>query len=823
LTDESETGATSVNVTLRDAPFSDAVTWVLVSDERVAAVAENVPIVWPAATVTEAGRLNAWLLLASPIPTPPAGAAFVTVTVQVVEEPLSTVDGEQLNEDKPTGAINVRLVETDVPLRLAVNWAVVSAVIFETAAVKLELICPAAMVTELGTATAVLLLARFTAVPPEAAAFDRVIVQAAEDPELTVEGEQMTPETTMGADRVRVVALDDPFNVPVTWAVESAPMFPILALKLPLLCPAATVSVAGTLTVELLLTTAILAPPEGAIFESVAVQTADELDVGVDGVQDRVERSGGEMSVRVALEDPFSVAVTWALESALTLPTLALKVALDWPAATLTAAGTVTNALPLASVTLTPPEGAALDNVAVQLDVAPEFTVDGLHDSEDTPGEETRDRVALDDPFSVAVTWALESALTLPTLALNVAVDWPAAMLIEAGTVTNALPLASVTLAPPESAALDNVTVQLDVAPEFTVEGLHDSEDTFGGATRESVVLTDPLSVALTWAVTSAATAPTDALNVAVLCPAGIATEAGTVTRALFDDTVTVPPPLGAGCVRVIAQDAVPPETTVDGAQVTVPADGTGLTTIVAVALFPPPEAVIGTAVELLTVPAVAVKLALALPPGIATVEGTEITLLALEMLTVIPVTGAFWLNCTLHVVDPPGASADELHVRAETAGLICVVLTSTVPPVASTDTADASTEDAIAWLILIVRDELVEAAGTTVTVATTPLPMVAVFRPKTIQVNVPFPGLQVTDLAATKLADPGATVITLKSAALYASVNCKPAGFTPAAGAVSVIASVTGKPAIPDPEARFKVKFCEKAGAVAKANRSAT
>jgi hypothetical protein len=121
------------------------------------------------------------------------------------------------------------------------------------------------------------------------------------------------------------------------------------------------------------------------------------------------------------------------------------------------------------------------------------------------------------------------------------------------------------------------------------------------------------------------------------------------------------------------------------------------------------------------------------------------------------------------------------------------------------------------------VRDELVEAAGTAVTVATTPLPMVAVFRPKTIQVNVPFPGLQVTDLAATKLADPGATVITLKSAALYASVNCKPAGFTPAAGAVSVIASVTGKPAIPDPEARFKVKFCEKAGAVAKANRSAT
>jgi hypothetical protein len=70
--------------------------------------------------------------------------------------------------------------------------------------------------------------------------------------------------------------------------------------------------------------------------------------------------------------------------------------------------------------------------------------------------------------------------------------------LIEAGTVTKALPLATVRLTPPEGTALDSVTAQLDVAPELTVEGLHDSDDTLGGETRDSVALADPFSVAVT-------------------------------------------------------------------------------------------------------------------------------------------------------------------------------------------------------------------------------------------------------------------------------------------------------------------------------------
>jgi hypothetical protein len=141
----------------------------------------------------------------------------------------------------------------------------------------------------------------------------------------------------------------------------------------------------------------------------------------------------------------------------------------------------------------------------------------------------------------------VESALTLPTFALNVAVDCPPDTLIEAGTVTKTLPLATVTLTPPEDAALDSITVQLDVAPELTVDGLQTREETEGGATNVRAALTDPLSVAVTWAVPSDVTLPTLALNVAVACPPVSITEPGTITRPLFDDIVTAAPPLGAG------------------------------------------------------------------------------------------------------------------------------------------------------------------------------------------------------------------------------------------------------------------------------------
>jgi hypothetical protein len=62
----------------------------------------------------------------------------------------------------------------------------------------------------------------------------------------------------------------------------------------------------------------------------------------------------------------------------LMLPTVAVKVAVVAPEATVTEAGTLTAALLLESDTTAPPLGAACDIVTVHVDVLPELTVAGL-------------------------------------------------------------------------------------------------------------------------------------------------------------------------------------------------------------------------------------------------------------------------------------------------------------------------------------------------------------------------------------------------------------------------------------------------------------
>jgi hypothetical protein len=65
----------------------------------------------------------------------------------------------------------------DTPLALAVSVTVCVVLTAETVAVKLALVAPAATVTEAGTVTALLLLARLTAKPPLSAAAFSVTVQ----------------------------------------------------------------------------------------------------------------------------------------------------------------------------------------------------------------------------------------------------------------------------------------------------------------------------------------------------------------------------------------------------------------------------------------------------------------------------------------------------------------------------------------------------------------------------------------------------------------------------------------------------------------------
>ena len=73
---------------------------------------------------------------------------------------------------------------------------------------------------------------------------------------------------------------------------------------------------------------------------------------------------------------------------------------------------------------------------------------------------------------------AVELALSLPVLTLNVAVVPFAGTATEAGAVRAALLLVKATLAPPAGAAVVRVTVQRLVALDPMVVGLQDTEET---------------------------------------------------------------------------------------------------------------------------------------------------------------------------------------------------------------------------------------------------------------------------------------------------------------------------------------------------------
>ena len=75
-------------------------------------------------------------------------------------------------------------------------------------------------------------------------------------------------------------------------------------------------------------------------------------------------------------------------------------------------------------------------------------------------------------------------AIVAPAVALNVAVVAPAATVIVPGTVSKALLLPSVTLAPPVGAVCAKVTVHVLTALCPRLVGLHATPDTSTGATR---------------------------------------------------------------------------------------------------------------------------------------------------------------------------------------------------------------------------------------------------------------------------------------------------------------------------------------------------
>ena len=142
--------------------------------------------------------------------------------------------------------------------------------------------------------------------------------------------------------------------------------------------------------------------------------------------------------------------------------------------------------------TLAPPNGAAADKLIVQLADPGAVTVPGEHVNDVGTTGIVKPTVA--DccwPFNAAVTLTLCALLTLPVVAENVPLDWPAAMVTLEGTdsaVTLLLIATTVALA----AAWFSVTVQVLDALLLRLEGAQAIPVTCAGAVAETVADCEP-------------------------------------------------------------------------------------------------------------------------------------------------------------------------------------------------------------------------------------------------------------------------------------------------------------------------------------------
>jgi len=187
----------------------------------------------------------------------PLTAAALTVTAAVpVEDRVRvcvvavftfTLPKDKLDEltlSVGTAAPSCRAKVSATPLALAVRVVVCTVLTEETVAVKLAVVEPAATVTEAGTVTDELLLARFTVNPPVAAAAFRVTVQLSVPDPVNDPLVQLSPLNTGTPVPLRLTRVEVPLeellviaNCPVT-GPDTAGLNWMVNVTLP---PAATV------------------------------------------------------------------------------------------------------------------------------------------------------------------------------------------------------------------------------------------------------------------------------------------------------------------------------------------------------------------------------------------------------------------------------------------------------------------------------------------------------------------------------------------------------------------------------------------------------
>ena len=241
-----ETTVTGVMVRVADAEPPFAVPEIDAVAVEATGIVETVKVaeVAPAATVTVAGTVALALLLDNDTTSPPTGAALPMVTVPVELEPPTTEVGFTLTA-VTRGAVTVSDAVLEIAFAVPVIVAVVSAATAVVVTVKVFVVAPEGTVTLAGTVTPVLLLDNETTKPAAGAGESRVIVPVEDVPPTTEVGATAT-EVSFGAVTVRVPGTEAPLSVAVTVPFVSEATASVVAVKVAVVAPAATVTEAGT-------------------------------------------------------------------------------------------------------------------------------------------------------------------------------------------------------------------------------------------------------------------------------------------------------------------------------------------------------------------------------------------------------------------------------------------------------------------------------------------------------------------------------------------------------------------------------------------------
>ncbi|HUB82476.1 MAG TPA: hypothetical protein VMB03_26950 [Bryobacteraceae bacterium] len=414
-------------------------------------------------------------------------------------EGRDTLDGLPLVEIVITA---VWLIAPDVPVMM-IQPVMVLAVV----KLKFVLVDPLPMVTLAGTIRAGLLLVKTTVETPTLAPAS-VAVQLPETPGAIVEGLQLRPENDAGNAKEIEVAFEVPFHVAVRTAVEVNEKVPALAVKDPEDEPLETVmGVFGTVSAAFVLDSvidAVVPAGTGTVRLTVQVVEVCASSALAAQVSEDTPRGAARAMAAVAVE-PFKVPVRVAVWFALSVPVEILNVPEAAPCVSVTDAGAVKAGEALfVSVTAAPPDRAASDRNTVHVALAFEESVVAVQLKLVIVGGGSRDTVAIAaGPFRAAVRVAVWFLVTAPVETVNVAVVAPAVTVTDAGTLkTPDALLVRVTTAPPDSAVLDRVTVQVVLPLEESVETVHANPVTTGGASNDIVaVAVDPFMDAVRVAV----------------------------------------------------------------------------------------------------------------------------------------------------------------------------------------------------------------------------------------------------------------------------------------------------------------------------------